>query len=524
MNTSIMGFFKKISWQHWTLVVILLLGIFLRTYHFHDFLRFNADQSRDATVVSDFVTGKSTLPLLGPKAGGTEFRVGPVFYYFQIAAAALFGNAPDVVAYPDLLTSLLFLPLLYCFLRKYFDRQTALLLLVLGAVSAYAVKYSRFAWNPNSLPFWSLLYLYALHETMLLKDSASKWWPIIAGVALGVGVQLHTLTLILFPLMTLGVFGFLLFMKKPLWKRAAILVLIALVLNTGQIVSEIQTGGANTKAFFSGIGTKEQKGSGLLRNVGKDVTCFVEGTTYILSAYDASDSCETKGILLSRNAVFFWPGLLFFLGGLLLAGRSFRREQGTSRQYFLGLVLFYFSIYFALLVPLANEVSMRFFLGITFLPFVLLGLWYDFLRERCPKRGWILVALFVLSLMVLNLVSVRKTFTLYTAYLASSSAGMDNVLLPEVERSAAFVVAQADGASVVAVHGDAAFLFKALKSMQYFTGRSGIKLIQNKGEKSDGNMPVFLIDNTKGIQKILASHPAITEYQSFGRFTIFKER
>ncbi|NMC87867.1 MAG: hypothetical protein GYA69_05505, partial [Candidatus Moranbacteria bacterium] len=76
-------------------LVFLAAGIFLRTYNFHDWLRFNTDQARDAVVVSDFLEGKTALPLLGPKAGGTDFKLGPIFYYFQIISAKIFGVSPD---------------------------------------------------------------------------------------------------------------------------------------------------------------------------------------------------------------------------------------------------------------------------------------------------------------------------------------------------------------------------------------------------------------------------------------------
>ena len=146
---------SQLGGKNWSFIILLgifIVGIFLRTYEFHDFLRFNADQSRDAGIVSSYIEGEAPLPLLGPKAGGTDFRVGPAFYYFQIASAKLFGDAPDAVAYPDLLFSILAIPLLFFFLRKYFDVRTALFLTALFAVSMYAVKYARFAWNPNSRP------------------------------------------------------------------------------------------------------------------------------------------------------------------------------------------------------------------------------------------------------------------------------------------------------------------------------------------------------------------------------------
>ncbi len=138
--------------------MVLIAGIFLRTWHHHDWLRFNADQGRDAQIVSSVIDGSAPLPLLGPKAGGTQFRLGPAFYYFEIAAAKIFGNIPDKMAYPDLFTGILCIPLFFFFLRKYFEKYTALSLTAIFAVSAYAIRYSRFGWNPNSAPFWTILF------------------------------------------------------------------------------------------------------------------------------------------------------------------------------------------------------------------------------------------------------------------------------------------------------------------------------------------------------------------------------
>lgn len=505
------------------LMALFAVGIFFRTSHFHDWLRFNADQSRDATLVSDVITGQEPLPLLGPKAGGTDFRLGPAFYYFQIGAAKLFGNTPDVLAYPELFLSLLTLPLLFIFLRKYFDVRMALLLVALLAVSAYAVKYGRFAWNPNALPFWTLLFLYALFEMIRERSTLRVRWPILAGVALGMGVQLHTLTLILWPIVTVVVLAFLLWKKKNIWRAAALLFVCALLLNTGQLVSEFQTGGANTAAFLNGVGTKEEKGDGVIMNVLKDVTCFVDGTTYILSSYDASDSCDWKFSTITQ-VVMFGGGSIFFFGGVILGVRALRRESDSDKKYFIALSFLYGGLYFALLIPLANEISMRFFLASLFLPFVFLGLWWQYLEEKSPRFGFRIGGLLVFALMVANILSVRQTFMEYAAYLDTSDAGMDNVLLQEVERFADFVVTHTDTGKTVWVHGDATFLFKALKSMQYFTERSGISLTQKQKNASDPEGSVFLIDNTKRTEKILRSYPTISDYESFGRFTIFKEQ
>jgi 4-amino-4-deoxy-L-arabinose transferase-like glycosyltransferase len=507
----------------WLLVMIIIAGVFLRTYGFHDFLRFNADQSRDAGVVSSYLEGTGEFPLLGPKAGGTDFRLGNAFYVFQIASAKVFGNEPDKMAYPDLLFSIIAIPLLYLFLRKYFDVRTSLLLSAVFAVSFYAVKYSRFAWNPNALPLWTMLSLYALHEIAVAGKTVKWRWVILAGFAIGVAVQLHTLALVFFPIMVLGTFGFLLRKKQKVWGILATVILVAALLNAGQIGSEWRTGGSNTKAFIDGIGTKERKGEGYAANLWKDAVCHVQGNAYILSSYDRSDECETKGMSDGYGIPFFVLGFVFTLGGIVLAVRSFRRETDPGRKYFLGLFLSYCALSFLVLLPLANEISMRFFLVAVFMPFVLLGLWFDFLSEKLPRQGMRVAIAVAVFLIAANLLSVRNSFAEFSSYLGVSDAGMDNVLLKEVELASAFVVRHAGGAGTVALDGDAKYLFKALKSMEYFTEREGIRLVEKK-KKTDPLLPVFLIENSKRTAKIVQENPGISEYESLGRFTIFRMR
>lgn len=502
---------------------ILVVGIFLRTYHFHDFLRFNADQSRDAVVASEYLEGASAFPLLGPKAGGTDFRLGNAFYVFEIASAKLFGNAPDRMAYPDLFSSILAIPLLFFFLRKYFDVRTSLLLTAIFSVSFFAVKYSRFAWNPNSLPLWTLLSLYALHEIAIAGEAVKRRWLILAGIAIGVVVQLHTLSLVFFPIIGFGIFGFLLRKKQKMWGAFFLVAFIAGMFNVGQVISEIQTGGANTKAFFSGVGTKEKKGNGFMMNAMKDTVCHADAGVYILSSYDRSDGCDVKSIGSGYAAPIFALGTAFFFGGIILSVRAFLRERELGRKYFLGIFLAYLALSLIVLLPLASEISMRFFLVIVFMPFVFLGLWFDYLAERFPKRGVFFASAVTVFFVLANLNSVRASFVEFSSYLDASDAGMDNVLLREVELSSAFVVAHADGTETVAIDGDAKYLFKAFKSMRYFTERSGVKLVE-KGKKTDPAIPVFLVENSKRTEKILSENPGISDSLPMGRFTIFRMR
>ena len=79
--------FRNIN-ANWRDVLVISLvvcaGVFLRTYHFSDWLHFELDQAFDYDLVSPAV-GHSPLdlPLLGPNVGGGLLRLGPAFYYME---------------------------------------------------------------------------------------------------------------------------------------------------------------------------------------------------------------------------------------------------------------------------------------------------------------------------------------------------------------------------------------------------------------------------------------------------------
>ena len=85
-------FFKK-NWKMIAFAAVILAAIFLRAWHFHDWLFFKMDQARDALLIKQVLeNGPGWLPLLGPKAGGTHLNLGPAFYYFQYISAFLFQS------------------------------------------------------------------------------------------------------------------------------------------------------------------------------------------------------------------------------------------------------------------------------------------------------------------------------------------------------------------------------------------------------------------------------------------------
>lgn len=510
---------KIVNHKHFYLLalgVFLLIGIFLRTYEHHDWLRFNADQGRDAAVISGFIDGDLKLPLLGPKAGGTEFKLGPVFYYFQIVSAKIFGDAPDKMAYPDLLTGILCIPLLFFFLRKFFEKNAALALTAIFAVSSYAVSFSRFAWNPNSTPFWTMLSLFAIHEVLQEKKNAKIFWATLAGVAIGVGVQLHTTSLLFLPITTILIFGFLAFKNIKILKYFFIILTMSLLMNVPQLMGEYQTKGANVKAFLVGM-QKKQATVPLISKVEQSSICFVEANVQILTGHEISDTCKLKNEAVTL--LIFALGAFFVLGGLFLGIYYFRREKDVNAKSFLALIFTYCAVAVLVFVSIAFELSMRFYLVLIFLPFVLLGFWFKFILEKLKNKGFFLVVLLCVTLIGSNLFFVEKYFSKLASY--SKNGGTVNVvILSQVEEFANFIVQNSNGKSAVHVEGNKKFLFKAIKPMKYLVERSGsgLTLLEKGSQQQDQYF--YVARSNKKASLLKDDSVSVLSHLTHGRFTI----
>lgn len=526
------------------LAAIILGGIFLRTYHFHDWLRFNADQSRDAAIVSDVLQGETPLPLLGPKAGGTEFKLGPVFYYFEIGAAKIFGSSPDKLAYPDLFFSILSIPLIFFLLKKYFSSNLSLALTALYSLSFYAVRYSRFAWNPNSIPFWMLLMFYSVLEIAGNNNWGKKkiLWSLTGGLALGVAVQLHTLLLVTLPAFFLVIFGYILAKNIPLKRYFGIILAIALIVNIPQILNEFQTKGSNIKAFFKGTETKKvvgTKSSVAANSLVVASACSIQASGYIVSGNVDSDECtllktgqrikkysqdptKIKYIFLLAAETLF--SLIFFSGGIALLIRALRSETDLSRKNLLVLIALYTSLFFLVLVAVSREISMRFYLPITFVPFIFLGLWLDFFKRNLKARKIRSGAIVFGILLVTNLLVIYKEFSVL-AQNRTPKGNLDYVTLGEVEGIAHFIGDNSAETKYAVIDGRGPYISKFIKPIQYITAEQGLKVEVNNQKVSQQNPrnKIFYImhrqESNDSIARTLGNSQLIGK-QQVGRFLV----
>ena len=181
--------------------LLLILGVaaLLRFYRLSDTTLWLGDQARDATIVMNAL-GAHQLPAIGPSSSIGTYSRGPAFYILLMpwfwlgqgdpAAGAAFVAAIDVGT-----TFMLFLVA-----RRCVGSLAGLVAASIWAVLPLAVVWARFMWNPQFVPFFTLLAFYGLAR---MADDGR--WLILVAVAFSLAWQCHDQALLLVPALAIGV-------------------------------------------------------------------------------------------------------------------------------------------------------------------------------------------------------------------------------------------------------------------------------------------------------------------------------
>lgn len=178
-------------------VLILALGVFLRTNSLASHAPFDWDQNRDYQEVMKIASGKPTL--IGPVAKGEGgFFLGPLYYYLLTPLYLLTGGSP--ISLPttsviiDSLTILLILGLGIYLKNLSFGYIFALLY----SVSPSVIDASRISWNVIMVPLWYIGMVYYLS-----KPKYSNLELLVIGILSGLTWHIHAAIIPLAPLLLL---------------------------------------------------------------------------------------------------------------------------------------------------------------------------------------------------------------------------------------------------------------------------------------------------------------------------------
>ncbi len=245
---------SRFHWSSLLVFLILLLAAYLRLYHISGYMTFLGDEGRDVLVVKRMIVDHK-FTLLGPTASVGGFFLGPIYYYFMLPflwAWKLDPTGPSVMV---ALFGIATVYLVYRAGRDMFHPWVGLVASALYALSPVVIAYSRSSWNPNLVPFFSLLAVYFLWRYAREGRTRDVF---VVGVSLGVGLQLHYLFLFLFPVAALWL---LLSAKSGLRFRSWLGIGVGFLLGYAPfLLFELRHGFPNTRSIVQFIGAGKDTG------------------------------------------------------------------------------------------------------------------------------------------------------------------------------------------------------------------------------------------------------------------------
>ncbi len=144
------------------LLLILLISTFLHFYLLNTHLHFNLDEGYMSFTIRNIIY-LHHFPTVGPGGSiGNGIYHGAFFYYLFLIPGILSNFNPLGFAYFVVILSIISDVLLYISIREVYGKLVSILTVIFYVFSYNVIVYSRWEWNPNTIPFFTILSLFSL--------------------------------------------------------------------------------------------------------------------------------------------------------------------------------------------------------------------------------------------------------------------------------------------------------------------------------------------------------------------------
>lgn len=203
--------------------LILLIGLFFRTYKIVERFQFAHDGDLYSWIIKDVVVNHH-LRLIGQLTSAPGIFIGPAFYYLLVPFFILFKMDPAGALVPTVILGIITIFSYYFVLSTLFNKNTGLIAAFLYAILISTSDLDRWVVPTITTSLWAIWYFYALLMTARGKFFVLPVLGILVGLIWNIHIALLP-SLIAIPLA-------LLISKKHLSLKQIVLFFIALTITS----------------------------------------------------------------------------------------------------------------------------------------------------------------------------------------------------------------------------------------------------------------------------------------------------
>lgn len=364
---------------YFLLLLILLIGLYFRTYKITKFYSFAHDQDLFSWIVKDIVVDHH-FRLIGQETSVDGIYIGPLFYYLLSPFFLLTKMDPIGSSIPITLIGLLTIYSFYFVIGKFFGKTAGLISAFLYAVAIPCVFFDRWAVPTEPTILWSIWYLYALLS--FLESEHQPW--LLVGFLWGLVWHIH---IALAPLALLFPVVLIVRKKKINWRQVFLALIILLLTTLPFWIFEFRHGFQQFNGLFASFTRNKDAAQGFyrLKKVFDQASFYLMGNLFSGLKFDnfinfipflffAIYCLKTRIISLKKLIIFFlWVMVIIF------------SQFISSRQ----LSEYYFSNLTVICLPLLAIFLARFYdsLRVKVVVISLLILFFLFNYNLLIKRG-----------------------------------------------------------------------------------------------------------------------------------------
>ena len=313
----------KLAKKYWLVTLVLLLASFFRLFNIAGYMEFLGDQGRDVVIVRRFLT-QGDLMFIGPQTSVGNMYLGPWYYYFIAPSLLFFNYNPVGPSVTVALVGIATVWLVWFTAREWFGKKTAIISSFLYAISPVVIKYSGFSWNPNIIPFFSLLSIWLGWRVWEKREY--KKTPLL-GLSLGMIIASHYFGFLVFPLVFI-----LLFLtykkaagavqKKDIVKNSIFGLAVFGTMALPLVLFDVKHEGLNLKALVTILG-------------GDTGAIGFSPTKYLYSLFSIFGIITTRLVAGKNHQVGSFLSIIMFSGWSWLLFLNYKKSSCRSRVIYL---------------------------------------------------------------------------------------------------------------------------------------------------------------------------------------------